>query len=260
MFFVLSKAAGLLASPSNVIVLVAVVGAILMGTRYARAGRVLASSGIVLLAIAGLSPLGTALMLPLEERFPPWRAAAGAPDGIIVLGGAIGFMRGEPSLHEAAERITVLAALARQFPRARIVFSGGNARVLTAGPSEAMLVTPILESFGIEPARVELEPASRSTYENALFTKALLEPKPGERWLLVTSATHMPRAVGCFRRVGFPVEPYPVDWRTNGPGDLFAPFATVAGGLSHIDGASREWIGLVAYWLTGRSSAFFPGP
>jgi len=264
MYFVLSKTVGFLAIPSNLIMLIAVFGALLMGTRFARAGRVLAVSGIVLFAILGLSPVGNALILPLEQRFAPWAAAQGAPDGIIVLGGAIGpemsAARGEPSLNEAAERVTVVAALARQFPQARIVFSGGDASLLGGGPSEAMFVLPMLESFGIPAPRVELEGASRNTHENAVFTRDLIKPKPGERWLLVTSAHHMPRSVGSFRQAGFPVEPYPVDWRTRGARDLGSPFGTTAWGLARTDVAVREWVGLFTYWLTARSSELFPGP
>jgi uncharacterized SAM-binding protein YcdF (DUF218 family) len=264
MYFVLSKTAGFLAIPSNVMVLLAVAGAVLMGTRFARAGRVLAVAGIVLLAIAGFSPLGNALILPLEQRFPPWRAGQGAPDGIIILGGAIGpemsAARGEPSLNEAAERMTVVAGLARQLPQARIVFSGGNASLFGGGPSEAVFVVPMLESFGIPAARIELESASRNTHENAVFARDLIKPKPGERWLLVTSAHHMPRAVGAFRRAGFPVEAYPVDWRTRSMRDLASPFGMAAWGLARTDVAVREWVGLVAYWLSGRTSELFPGP
>jgi uncharacterized SAM-binding protein YcdF (DUF218 family) len=181
-----------------------------------------------------------------------------------VLGGAIipklSGARGTVELNETAERMTATAALAKGFPQARIVFVGGDASLVGHAPSEAVLARPLLESLGVAAQRIETEEASRNTYENAVFAKELLHPKPGERWLLVTSAYHMPRAVGCFRKAGFAVEPYPVDWRTAGPQDLFKPFQAVAGGLARTDVAVREWIGLLVYWLTGRSSELFPGP
>ncbi len=105
-----------------------------------------------------------------------------------------------------------------------------------------------------------LESRSRNTIENALLTKQLVQPKPGERWLLVTSASHMPRSVGVFRRAGFPVEAHPVDWRTRGRADAFAPFGTLAAGLARTDTALHEWAGLVGYRLTGRTSELLPGP
>ena len=114
--------------------------------------------------------------------------------------------------------------------------------------------------MGVARARVVAERQSRNTIENAEFSKQIAQPKPGERWLLVTSAYHMPRSIGVFRRAGFPVEAYPVDWRTRGTRDLLRPFATVGDGLRRTDTAVREWSGLLVYWLSGKSSALFPGP
>jgi uncharacterized SAM-binding protein YcdF (DUF218 family) len=264
MFFILSKFVGFFALPSNVAATIAVVGIVLLFTRFRRTGRALATLGVVLLLIAGLSPLGNALMLPLEDRFPPWDASRGAPAGIIVLGGAVGpelsAARGTPDLNESAERITATAALARQYPDARIVYSGGNARLVLTGGIEADYAIDLLESLGVARARVVAERQSRNTIENAEFSKRLVAPKPGERWLLVTSAYHMPRAIGAFRRAGFLVEAYPVDWRTRGPIDLWLPFESVTAGLRRTDTAVHEWIGLFAYWLTGRTSELFPAP
>ncbi len=264
MFFVLSKVLGFFTVPSNLLLAVGVVGAVLLLTRFVRAGRRLLVLSIVLLGVAGLLPLGNLLIYPLETRFPPWDPSHGAPDGIVILGGAIGpeisAAHAEPQLNEAAERITVVAALARRYPAARIVYSGGNGNLLERGSAEADFVLPLFESFGIARSRVTLESRSRNTVENAVFSKELVAPKPGERWLLVTSGYHMPRSIGVFRRAGFPVEAYPVDWRTEGRADLVRPFASVAAGLARTDVAVHEWIGLLAYWATGKTSELFPGP
>jgi uncharacterized SAM-binding protein YcdF (DUF218 family) len=204
------------------------------------------------------------LILPLEQRFPPWSAAQGAPDGIIVLGGAIGpeisATRSEVSLNEAAERMTIMAELAKRIPDVPIVFSGGTGTLIREGPPESEFAAKLFESFGIARHRLRLESESRSTAENALLTAALVKPKASERWLLVTSAYHMPRSIGVFRGAGFTVEAYPVDFRTRGPGDALIPFQSLASGLQRTDTAIREWIGLVAYRLTGQSSALFPAP
>jgi uncharacterized SAM-binding protein YcdF (DUF218 family) len=129
MFFILSKTLGFFALPSNLVATLAALGVVLMFTRFRRAGRMLATLGVVLLLLAGLSPLGNILIYPLEQRFPPWDAARGAPAGIVVLGGAISpdvsAAHGTPALTEAAERLTAVAELARQYPAARIVYSGG---------------------------------------------------------------------------------------------------------------------------------------
>jgi uncharacterized SAM-binding protein YcdF (DUF218 family) len=264
MFFTLSKVLGFFAIPSNLVVTIGLLGLVLQPTRFARAGRRLAFGSLVVLALLGLSPLGNALMIPLEQRFPPCRATAAAPAGIVVLGGAISpdvsAARDDVALNEAAERLTVVAALAQQYPQARILFSGGSGAFLFREGTEAEFALRLLVSFGIARERILLEDRSRNTVENAEHSKALARPRPGERWLLVTSAFHMPRAVGAFRKAGFAVEACPVDWRTRGAGDAWRPFPTMGEGMRRADIAMREWVGLPVYWLTGRSSALFPGP
>ncbi len=262
MFFSLSKILGFFALPSNLMMLMAIAGAALLLTRRKRLGQGMMAAGLLALAVAGWSPLGNWLMAPLENRFPAWRGTA-APDGIagiVILGGAISpevsQSRGSVALNESAERMTVAADLARRYPAARIVFSGGSGK-LSGGAAEAVFVLPLLESFGIVRERVTLEGRSRNTAENARFTKELVQPKQGERWLVVTSAYHMPRAIGAFRREGFAVEAYPVDWRT-GAGDMASPFAALSAGLARTDAAVHEWLGLFAYKATGQSDVLWP--
>jgi uncharacterized SAM-binding protein YcdF (DUF218 family) len=263
MFFVLSKTIALLTLPSNLLFLLCVVGAVLMATRFKHAGKRFAIISLVLLAVAGFSPIGGVLAHVLENRFPPWDATRGPPDGIVVLGGAISPVLsrdyGEPVVGSDAGRVIAIGKLARAYPNARIVFSGGDASLLANEPAEADYLYPLLDSFGIPRTRVVLEPHSRNTVENAVFTYELVKPKPGERWLLVTSAQHMPRAIGCFRHIGFAVEAYPVNWRTRLRGSLL-PGTVFGSGLTQLDSAAREWIGLIAYRLTGRTSELLPGP
>ena len=108
--------------------------------------------------------------------------------------------------------------------------------------------------------RIAVEDKSRNTLENAEFSRRVADPKPGERWLLITSAYHMPRAMAAFRLAGFPVEACPVDWRTRGLVDLGRPFALLSDGLHRTDTAFHEWLGLLAYRLTGKTSEFLPSP
>ncbi len=261
--FGLSKVLGFFALPSNLLIAVALAGILLMATRFRRIGQALVIVAVLLLAVIGIAPVGNALMLPLEERFPKWKPKGASPHGIVVLGGAISpdvsAAREDIALNEAAERMTAIARLAREHPRARIVFTGGSGR-LFKGASEADFVASLFESFGIPRDRIVLENRARNTVENAVLTKALVQPKPAERWLLVTSAHHMPRSVGIFRKAGFPVEAHPVDFRTRGSADLAGPFGSLASGLARTDAAMHEWAGLVVYWLMGRTSEFLPGP
>lgn len=263
MFFVLSKTVALLLLPSNFLLLLGLSGLALLWTGRRRLGRCCVGASVVLFLAIGFLPVGYLLGYALESRFPPWDPGRGPPDGIVVLGGALdpslSKARGTPVLGGAATRLTVLAQLARDYPNARILFTSGDASLLGNQPKEADYVLPLLASFGLPRARIMLENRARNTYENAVFAKAMAEPKPGERWLLVTSAQHMPRAVGIFRHVGFAVEPYPVDWRTK-PRLRFPLSDTFSTGLARTDDAVHEWEGLVAYRLAGRTDTLLPGP
>src|SRR5215216_5073795 len=206
MFFLAAKTLGFFAVPSNVLVIVCLSGAWLNFTRHRKLGMRLSLTGAVLLVLSGISPIGRALLLPLEQRFPPWHSNKGEPMGVVVLGGVLDGLvsaeRGVAELSAAGDRLTAVASLARDYPNMRIVFSGGLGQLFPEGEPEAELAGRILESFGISKSRITLEDQSRDTAENARYSKALINPRPGERWLLVTSAAHMPRAIGAFRRVG----------------------------------------------------------
>jgi uncharacterized SAM-binding protein YcdF (DUF218 family) len=238
-----------------------IVGVILLATRFARLGRKLVVASIVLLALCGFAPVSNLVLYPLESRFAPWDASRGAPDGIVVLGGPIdpemSAAHGVPIVRNGADRMFAAAELARRYPNARVVFTGGSANLVFGDAREADYAATLLENLGIAKERLIVERASRNTYENAAFTKALVAPKPGERWLLVTSAYHMPRSVGIFRKAEFAVEPYPVDWRVGNP---FSFNTMSADALFRTDLAIREWIGLVAYHLWGGTGELLPGP
>ncbi|PPQ18522.1 hypothetical protein CV770_14865 [Bradyrhizobium sp. AC87j1] len=264
LFFVLSKTLGTALLPINFMVELGILSLVLMATRFAAFGRKLAVTTLMLLALAAFSPLGNLLIYPLESRFPAWDPARGAPDGIIVLGGSVdtdlSAAHRTPVVAHAADRLFAPAELARRYPNARIVFTGGTANLVSTDAREADYSAPILENLGIAKQRLILERSSRNTWENAIFTKELVTPKPGERWLLVTSAFHMPRSMGIFRKAGFDVEAYPVDWRMGGRDDLFSFTNMGADGLGRTEVAVREWIGLLAYRLMGRTGELLPGP
>lgn len=264
MFFSASKIGWALFAPSSLLVLGAVAG-LLLALRWRRVGLALAALAVAGLVVGGISPVARLAMSVLENRFPPFVDDGRPVDGVVVLGGAedpyVSAARGQPSFEDASERIFAIGELARRYPQARIIFTGAsNALVYAPGQTESDTIRAIMPSLGLPPDRVEYERRARNTAENARFSRELARPKPGERWLLVTSAAHMPRAMGCFRAVGFPVTAYPVDYRT-GTGDmLWLPFGTIAEGLGTLDNAVREWIGLVAYRLTGRIPSLFPAP
>lgn len=261
MFFYLSKILWFLAAPSNLAVVVTVVGAILLFTRRARLGRALTALGAVSLVLVAFSPFGKLVMRTLEDRFPI--AGETRPiAGIVILGGAAGVTRGQVAFNDAASRMTSAIGLALKHPQARIVFAGGDAGFFDRGPvTEAEAAVALFRDVGIAPDRMVFEDRSRNTRENALFTREIVAPKPGERWVLVTSAFHMPRAIGCFRAVGLDLEAYPVDFRTEGRAaqDL-RPFGRLSDGMRITDLAIKEWLGLLTYRVAGYTAELFPAP
>jgi uncharacterized SAM-binding protein YcdF (DUF218 family) len=262
-FFYLSKIIWFFAGPTNFLVVLGVMGAALLFTRWKRLGRAVVSAAALCLLMIGFSPVSKLLARPLENRFPQQRLEDGRPvDGIIVLGGAIGFGRGQVAFNEAASRMSAAIELAKKHPHARLVFTGGDAALIDSeAQTEANAAAQFFLTAGIEADRIVLESRSRNTRENALFTRQLIRPKPGERWLLVTSAFHMPRAVGCFRAVGIEPQAFPVDYRTDGDArDFVLPFRHMFNGMQLADLAVKEWIGLVVYRLAGYTPELLPGP
>jgi uncharacterized SAM-binding protein YcdF (DUF218 family) len=257
--FVLSKIVWALVSPCALLFL-ALLLAFLAHRRRPTLSRWLTGLALLFIAALALAPLAHWVIGPLEQRFAE-PALPERVDGIVVLGGAIALQdmqpSGQPALNDAAERLTALVALARRYPDAKLVYSGGSGLVRNQTGREADVAKPLLESMGIAPERMIYERDSRNTWENALYSKKLADPKPGETWLLVTSAWHMPRSVGCFRKAGWTVLPYPVDYLGNNR--QWAGFDADEQ-LHAVSTAEREWIGLLAYHLMGRTDALFPAP
>jgi uncharacterized SAM-binding protein YcdF (DUF218 family) len=259
-FFYVSKIVWFFAGPTNFLIVLGVVGAVLLFTRWKRLGRAAALASAVGLLLIGFSPFGKLIARSLEDRFPQQSAEARPVHGIIVLGGAIGYSRGQVAYNEAASRMTVAIELAKKHPTARLVFSGGHGALVSDERTEAEAAGELFRLAGIDGERLVLEDRSRNTRENALFTRELIEPNPGERWLLVTSAFHMPRAIGCFRAIGLDVEAYPVDYRTEGDARDLLPFRHMFNGMQLTDLAVKEWIGLFVYRVAGYTPELLPGP
>ncbi len=264
MFFLASKLLWIIAAPTNLMVGVAGLGLLLYVLGRSRPGLRLVTGAVLALVLLGVLPVGTLMLRPLEDRFPQTSLDGLQPDGIVVLGGAIdqviGAARGQVTISESATRITAAAELARRYPKARLVYTGGSAALVSEIGGEAEDARRLWVALGIDPGRITIEDRSRNTDENARFVRDLLRPAPGQTWILVTSAYHMPRSVGLFRAAGFPVVPYPVDYHTTGTWRDALPNLQLSLGLARLDFAAREWIGLGAYRLSGKIAAVFPGP
>jgi uncharacterized SAM-binding protein YcdF (DUF218 family) len=264
MFFIISKIAGFLTTPTHLAVALVTLGVILLWTHRRRAARRIATAGAVLLFALAFLPLSAMFVAPLENRFPLPRSELPSPAGIVVLGGStdehIEDARAQVTLTEAGARLTTGAALARRFPQARVIFSGGSASFVGSNLTEANSARRLWTELGVRQEHAIYEDRSRNTYENAIFTRDLVQPKAGEAWLLVTSAMHMPRSMGIFRKAGFTVVAYPTDYRTLGDARDWAPSLDASRSMRNLDTAAHEWIGLIGYWLTGKTDALFPAP
>lgn len=253
--FVLSKVGWVFAAPSGVLLAVAVVGAALR-----RRGRALLWTALGLFALVAIVPLGGFALSRLEATFPPMQAPARL-DGILVIGGALNAPKFDKwpgsGFAPAIGRLYEAARLAKAYPQARVLDIGGPTPLEADRRAEADAAADVLVSLGVPRERIEIERKSRNTYENALFAAAISHPKPGEAWALVTSAFHMPRAVGCFRVAGFSVVADPVDYRWLD--DLKPPWE-LADGLQDLDLAAHEYFGLASYRLMGRTDALWPAP
>jgi uncharacterized SAM-binding protein YcdF (DUF218 family) len=262
LLFLISKLLWLAVTPSTLLLVLGLAGLALQ-FRHRTASLICLTLSLGMFALIAAFPINAMLMAPLENRFPEVRTLPANVTGIIVLGGAVetdlSAARGMPSLNNAAERMTSLVYLARQYPAAKLAFTGGNGALIHGPTTESDVARALFTQLGVDQNRIVYEDRSRTTYENAILLKALLQPRPGQLWLLVTSAGHMPRAVGLFRRAGWTVLAYPVGYKT-APGLFTDLHTSFPDRLAMVDLASHEWIGLVSYWLLGHTSALFPAP
>ena len=218
--FIISKLLELATTPSNVVGICVVIAALAALLRIKVLFRVMLTFAVIGFVAFGWLPAGNLALTILESRFPQPTLPADVT-GIVMIGGAVDVHlthnRGQPSLNEAGERVTETLALMRRYPGARVILSGGGSDIADADHaalSESEVAKTALVEMGVAPERLELEEVSKTTCENAIESRRLANPAAGDLWILVTSASQMPRAVACFRKQGFDVVPFPVDYRT----------------------------------------------
>lgn len=261
-FFTLSKLARLVIEPTFLFSILFIVSTLLLFTAWWRLGR----AGMVCLLLFGglvsIVPLGTWGKTLLEYRFPVTDLPA-TLDGVVVLGGALSPAPDEEfigvSINHNFERILTFIKLGQRYPQAKLIFTGGVGSLRRDQESEALLARRIFDGLGLDSSRVQFEPEARNTHENAVYAKRLAGDVSKQTWVLVTSARHVPRAVGVFRKQGWDVLPFPVDFRTNGQYEWTWSFDIVLRVVS-LRIAMTEWIGLLAYRIKGYTDDVFPSP
>jgi uncharacterized SAM-binding protein YcdF (DUF218 family) len=261
MFFSVSKILQSLTRPGDLLLYILFAGVLFSWfSRTRRFGIVLTTLAAAGFAVVIIPMTGAKVTAPLERRFPRPASLPGRVDGIIVLGGAIEpyatITRGTPALTADAERMTEFVRLAKIYPAARLVFSGGSGLLdVDWKYTEAKAASLFFEQQGLDVRRITFEDKSRNTFENVQNSKALVKPRKGEIWLLVQSAIAVPRSVGIFSKVGWPVIPVPVAYKSDNDFNMH-----LSDDLAAVDRAAHEWTGLIVYRLTGKTDTLFPSP
>lgn len=261
MFFWISKITTPLISPDSLIVLLTLLGCFFIWRgSYKKAKIVITVVAAVMLLISFVC-IGCWLRYPLETRFIANPQLPQRIDGIIMLAGperpSLSNAWKQAELKDGAERYMAFMALARRYPRAKLVFSGGSGSMTEQEYKAADIADDLFAQQGLDISRIVFERESRNTYENAVFSKERAKPSLGENWVLVTSASHMPRSVGVFCKQGWPVIPFPVDHGTK-PELNFPIGWNFSGHLDDLVWAVYEWLGLLAYDVTGRIDSIYP--
>ena len=261
-FFLASKVIWALISPDSLIVILGVSAWIAAILKWQRVSRSVLASCALLLLLIGFFPVGEWLIAPLENRFTTNAALPSEVDGIIVLGGAIlprlSNTWQQPEVNGSADRLINFLYLARLYPNAQLVFTGGSGAVSEQEFKEAEMAQILFDQLGLAQRAIIFESESHNTSENARHSKALVTPESDENWLLVTSAFHMPRSIGVFCQEQWIVHPYPVDHYSQN-GNLLRLNFSFSTNLSVLRRAIKEWVGLVAYRISGKTDRLLPG-
>ena len=262
--FLFSKLFWLVAQPLSLVFLLCLLGAVLAVCGWRRSSGTAVGLAALFLFVTLYTTAGGVALQVLEAQVPKPREEPREISCILVLGGAleneVTTSRGGIELNQAGDRFVEALRLALRHPQARILVSGGDGSISGVYEGESAASERFFSAFGISSDRLIKENTSRTTYENALQTKDVLAREGVTDCLLVTSAFHMPRSVGLFRKADIPVRPWPVDYRTSGVLRLGFDFTQPTSNAQLTSTAVREWIGLLGYYLTGRIDEILPSP
>ena len=259
MFFILSKTLAVFLEPLAHPYILLVLAGLLRLLRRRRMMRVCVAMAVVLPLLYAVLPLSTWPLRMLEDSYAV-PEITGQVDGIVVLGGHTGSgwiseTRGQAQQNRAADRLTKAVMLHRQHPGAMLIFSGFSGQLVPRGWNEAETTRRLLGELGVAEADALFEVTSRNTWENAVNSLKIAVPQPGSRWILVTSAAHMPRAVAAFAAAGWDgLIPYPADFQTATSNPEMFDFQA---GTEAVRNWLHEYVGIIVYWMTGRASSPF---
>jgi len=254
-FFWLSKLAWLFIAPDSFLLILLIFGVFLLWFGQLKWSKIILTVVALLMLFIALFPVGEWLLYPLESKYPNRPELPQQVDGIIVLSGAedtkVSRSWESVELNSAAERDTSFIDLARRYPDAKLVFTGGTGSMVNQDTKGADIAREFFIQQGLDIERIIFERDSRNTHENVIFTKKLVQPQPDEQWVLITTSWHMPRSRGIFCRNQWHVTPYPVDYYTQRD-NLFRVELDLSEHLDNLVKGVKEWLGILAYSLTDK--------
>ncbi len=261
LFFYLSKYVWTVLSPDSLFIIFLTLSLILLIFRQIKKATLLLSLLTISSLFLSFFAVGDWMLHPLESRFQHNPELPEKVDGIIVLGGSvIAELSSEwqqLETNQYHERLSSFIHLAGLYPDAKLVFSGGNSNTDRDKPTEAQIAETYFLQSGLSAERLLMENEARNTAENVSYSKQLVNPQPNETWIMITTAYHMPRAMGIFCKQNWKVIPYPVDHQTL-PSKLYIPSFGLIGHANQLVLASHEWLGLIAYYLAGKIDSIIP--
>jgi uncharacterized SAM-binding protein YcdF (DUF218 family) len=251
--FMFKKIVGALCSPVPLCLEILALGLFLLWcTRRQRAGKTLVTLGFILLAFFSSAAGSRLLLQPLEQRYPPLLnpVAAGAVKWVVVLGGGL---NSDPRLPLASHlngaalhRLVAGVILQRQLPGSKLLLSGGP---VLAPPPEAEEMAKLAPLLGVDPREIVLEAHSWDTADQARFIKDIVGR---DKMVLVTSASHMLRAMALFHHQGLEPVPAPADYLLHQtPASSLLGYFPDAGNLKGSEAALHEYLGLAWARLRG---------
>lgn len=261
LFFFVSKIIWIIISPDSLLLILIIFSLVLLYLDKQKQAKILLSIVSGLLILISFFPIGEWLLYPLESRFQTNPVLPDKIAGIIVLSGSENTVLSpqwqQVELGDATERDLMFLALARKYPEAKLLFTGGSGSLLEQKDKAADIAKKLFKQLNFDVTRIVFEKESRNTYENAIYSKKIVQPFKNENWILITTGWHMPRSVGIFCKAEWPVIPYPVDHQTN-KDNLFRISFNLSNNLRMLKIAIKEWLGLFAYYLSGKTTSFFP--
>ena len=261
LFFYISKLIWLFFSPDSLLLILIILSLTLLYLGKTQLAKITLTITSLLFILIALLPIGEWFLYPLESRFQSNPTLPEKIDGIIVLSGAenaeLSSMWKQVELNAAAERDLTFIRLAKKYPNAKLIFTGGSGSLTKQEFKGADIAEKLFRQLDFNTKKIIFENESRNTYENIIYSKNIIKPNKNENWILITTGWHMPRSVGISCKADWPVIPFPVDHQTK-KSDLFRINFNLSDNLKTLKMGIKEWLGLFAYYLSGKTTSLLP--